>query len=249
MIELLASLEKIVVELRQKKSEATKLRKKAEEQLKQVRSTGRRSVSGLNSIDKKIESEQEDVSDVSGILVQKNSQLESIERLVQAAEERLTREKDEIEQTKQEIEFSENPEEKQYAESRLRSLLEHVEELVSEIKSRKKTAKKITTDAAQYSDIKSKINTKIQTQSKTKPTLRETISSSHKTAEKLVKELDKRIKVEESTKKLLDRSLTKLKELLAKKKTAAKKKVVKRKPAKKTAAKKKVVKRKPAKKV
>ena len=65
-----------------------------------------------------------------------------MERLVEAAEERLTREKEAIELAEQEIEFSENPEEKQNAETRLRSLNDHVQELVSEIKSRQKTAKK-----------------------------------------------------------------------------------------------------------
>jgi len=139
-----ASIEKLVVQLRQKKQVATKLRKKAEKQLKEIRSIERRSSSGLNSLDRKIEFEREDVSDTSDILTRKTSQLESIERLVLAAEERLTREKEAIEQAEQEIEFSENPEEKQNAEARLRSLNDHVQELISEIKSRQKTAKKIS---------------------------------------------------------------------------------------------------------
>jgi len=181
------SLEKLVVQLRQKKQEATKLRKKAEKELKEVRSIERRSSSGLNSIDRKIEYEREDVSDTSEILTRKTSQLESIERLVAAAEERLAREKEAIEQTEQEIEFSENPEEKQNAEARLRSFNDHVQELISEIKSRQKTAKKILDDVTQYSDFKSKISSKIQKQSKSKPSLRETMATSHKAAEKFVK--------------------------------------------------------------
>jgi hypothetical protein len=253
----LASLEKLVIQLRQKKQEATKLKKRAEKQLKEVRSAERRSTSGLNSIDKKIELEREDVSDVSGVLNQKNSQLESIGRLVSSAEVRVSREKEEIEQVQQEIEFSENPEEKQRAENRLQSLNGHIQELIIEIKSRQKTAKKIANDVAGFSDIKSKISTKIQKQTKSKPSLRDTVSTSHKAAEKFVKELEKQLKIESSTKILLDKASSKLKEILlkkleAKKKTAArkaaarrsaKKKVAKRKPAKKTAAK-----RKPAKK-
>ena len=107
----MVSLEKLVVQLRQKKQVATKLRKKAEKQLKEVRSIERRSSSGLNSIDRKIESEREDISDTSDILTRKTSQLESIERLVVAAEERLVREKEAIELVEQELEFSDNPEE------------------------------------------------------------------------------------------------------------------------------------------
>ena len=241
----MASLEKLVVQLRQKKQEATNLRKKAEKQLKQVRSVERRSSSGLNSIDRKIESQREDVSDTSDILTLKTSQLESIERLVLAAEERISREKEAIEQAEQEIEFSENPEEKQNAETRLRSLNNHVQELVTEIKSRQKTAKKILDDATKYADIKLKINLKIQKQSKSKPSLRETMATSHKAAEKFVKELERRNKAEDSAKKALEKVSGKFQELLAKRREAAKKATAKRAAAKKrTAAKKRPAKKK-----
>ncbi len=262
----MASLEKLVVKLRQKKQEATKLRQKAEKQLKETLSIERRSSSGLNSIDRKIESEREDVSDTSEVLTRKTSQLESIERLVAAAEERLTREKETIEQTEQEIEFSENPEEKQNAEFRLRSLNDHVQELVFEIKSRQKTAKKILDDATKYTDIKSKITSKIQKQYKSKPSLRETITSSHKAAVKFAKELERRTNAENSAKKALEKVSVKFQEVLAKRRkaaktalakriTAAKKRVAakravaaKRKATKKKAAKKRPAKRKATKK-
>jgi len=175
----LTSLEKQVVQLRQKKNETTNLRKKAEKQLKDTRIIERRSSSGLISVDRKIESEREDVSDVSSVLIRKISQLESIERLVIAAEERLSREKELIEQTEQEIEFSENPEEKQNAEARLRSLNDRIQELIFEIKSRQKTGKKISDDIDKFSDIKSHITSKIQKQFKSKPSLRETKNSNY----------------------------------------------------------------------
>ena len=78
MIQSLASLEKLVIQLRQKKQEATKLRQKAENQVKELRSAEKRSSSGLQTIDKKIESEREESSDVSTVLLRKNAQLESI---------------------------------------------------------------------------------------------------------------------------------------------------------------------------
>jgi len=56
LIQSLVSLDKLVIQLRQKKQEATKLRQKAENQLKELRSTEKRSSSGLQTIDKKIES-------------------------------------------------------------------------------------------------------------------------------------------------------------------------------------------------
>ena len=171
----MASLEKIVIELCQKKKEATKLKQKAEEELKQLQSAEKRSATGLQKMIKKIESEKEDVSDVSENLTRKNAQVESIERLVATAEERVNTEKEAIERTEQEIEFADTPEEKNNAEARLRSLNDHVQELISEIKSRQKTLKKITGEVTNFDDIKSKITTQIKKQTQSKPSLRSTI--------------------------------------------------------------------------
>ena len=126
----MASLEKTVIELRQKKKEATKLKENAENQLKQLQSAEKRSATGLQKMIKQIESEKEDVSDVSENLTRKNAQVESIQRLVTTAEERVNSEKEVIEQTEQEIEFAETPEEKQNAEARLRSINDHIQELL-----------------------------------------------------------------------------------------------------------------------
>ncbi|NQV40224.1 MAG: hypothetical protein HQ505_06765 [Nitrosopumilus sp.] len=235
MTQSLVSLEKLVIQLRQKKQEATKLRQKAENQVKELRSAEKRSSSGLQTIDKKIESEREESSDVSTVLLRKNAQLESIERLIATAEDRLATEKEAIDQIEQEIEFADNPIEKENAEIRLRSLNNRVGELVEEIKNRQKTAKKILGDVTNFSDIKSKIVSKIQKQTKSKPSLRETKISSHKAAQNLLKDLERKTKAEESAQKSLENAYSKLKELSAKKKTASKKRPAK----KKTAAKKK----------
>ena len=235
MIQSLASLEKQVIQLRQKKQEATKLRQKAENQVKQLRSAEKRSSSGLQTIDKKIESEREESVDVSNVLLRKNAQLESIGRLVATAEERLAKEKEAIDQIEQEIEFADGPIEKENAEARLHSLNNHVSELSEEIKMRQKTAKKISDEVTNFSDMQSKIASKIQKQTKSKPSLRENKVSSHKAAQQFLKDLDRKIKAEESAQKLLENAYSKLKESSAQKKTAAKKR-----PAqKKTAAKKK----------
>jgi len=253
MIDLLASLENIVIQLRKKKQEATKLRQKAENQVNEFRSAEKRSSSGLHTIDKKIESEREESGDVSTVLLRKNAQLESIERLIAVAEERLSKEKEAIEQAEQEIEFADSPLEKENAEARLRSLNDHVSELVEEIKSRQKTAKKISDDVTNFSDIKSKIVSKIQKQTQSKPSLRETKVTSRKAAQKFLKELERRTKAEDFAQKSLENAYLKLKELMAKKKTAAKKRPAKKKTAakkrpakKKTAAKKRPAKKKTA---
>ena len=117
----------------------------------------RRSSSGLDSIDRKIESEKEDVTDVSDVLNQKTSQLESIERLIVSANERLITEKESLTNYEQELEFAKNPEEEQNAKFRISTITDHIQELESEIKIREKMAKKITDEVAQINDIKSKI--------------------------------------------------------------------------------------------
>ena len=144
--------------------------------------------------------------------------MESIGRLIATAEDRLSKEKEAIEQAEQEIEFAESPLEKQNAEARLRSLNDHVDELIEEIKSRQKTAKKISGDVTNFSDIKSKIVSKIQKQTKSKPSLRETKISSHKAAQKFLKELERRTKAEESAQKSLDKCIFKIKRIDGKEK-------------------------------
>ncbi len=249
-IQLLASLEKLVIKLRQKKQQATTLRKKSERQLQQIRSVERRSSSGLHSIDRKIESEKEDSTDVSGILNQKTSQLESIERLVVAAHERLNYEKEALNDAEQKLEFATNIEEKQYAQSQLNTIHDRIQELEFEIKNRQKTGKKIAEDVAKYNEIKSKISTKIQKQSQSKPSLRETMNVSHKAAEKFVKDLEQKTKAEESAAKALEKVHSNLQILLAKKRKSSKKrksiksKASKKAPKKKSKASKKAPKKK-----
>ncbi|MDH3277658.1 MAG: hypothetical protein OEM21_06110 [Nitrosopumilus sp.] len=246
----LVSLEKLVVNLRKKKQDASKLRLKTEKQLKELRSTERRSLSGLSSLDKKIESEREDFSGASDILTQKNAQLESIQRLVETAESRLNQEKEALIEAQQQVEFAENNDEKQNAEGRIKSITAHIEDLEFEINSRKKTAKKITEQVAHISNTKSKITTKIKKQTQSKPSLRDAMISSHKKAGKFEKELEKYIKQEEIAKNSLDKAVAKLEELHLKKKaakrparkTAPKRKAAKR-PARKTAPKRKAAKR------
>ena len=218
----LASLENLIRTLRKKKQEATNLRKKTEKQLQEVRSLEQRSSSGLHSIDKKIESEREDATGISDILNQKMAQLESIERLVASAKERIIRDKETLSQTEQEVEFTQNPEEKQNVESRLTSLNDHIGELEYEIKNREKTAKKIAEDIARYNEIKSKISSKIQQQSKSKPPLREKLHSSHKDAQKFAKALEQKTRAEAAAAKSLEAISSKLKELLTKKRNLSK---------------------------
>ncbi|MCG3779301.1 MAG: Polyhydroxyalkanoic acid synthase [Nitrosopumilus sp.] len=250
-------LEKTILEMRKKRNQATKLKQNAENQLKQLQFAEKRSATGLQKMIKQIEYEKENISDVSENLTRKNAQVESINRLVSAAEERLNTEKQSVEQVEQEIEFAESPEEKQNAEDKLRSLNDHIQELISEIKNRHQTLKKITEQVSTFDVIKSKITTQIKKQTKSKPTLRTTVNFNHQNIVKVMKEIEKQTKDEERITKALGNASSKLKDYLAKKTASkrrpAKKTASKRRPAKKTAskrrpAKKTASKRRPAKK-
>ncbi|MCA9819319.1 MAG: ATPase V, partial [Nitrosarchaeum sp.] len=205
----MSTLEKLVRDLRKKKQEATRFRVKTTKKLKEIRSVERRSSSGLNTINKKINSQKEDASDVSETLNQKNAQIESIERLISAAQERLEREKQSLSQIEHELEFA-TPEEKESTTFRLQSLQDHISELENEIKTRQKMAKKITDDLSKFSDIKSKINQKIKKHNQIKPRLRESMTLGHKEAVKLEQELEQRIKMEDSAKRALDKASLRL---------------------------------------
>jgi len=88
----MSSLARLAEKLQGKKSEVTKLKRKTEREFKKAEFLQKRSASGLVSIEKRVESAREHLSDVSDILNQKLAQQESIQRLLVAAEERLNRE-------------------------------------------------------------------------------------------------------------------------------------------------------------
>ena len=235
----MASLENLVVKLHKEKQEAKKLKKKAETQMRKSLAVEKRSFSGLRSVEKKIQSEREESSGISEVLARKMSQLESVERLIAMAQEKLKREKEMVEETEQEIEFAESPVETESAEGKLRSLNDHIQELISEIKSRQKTAKKISDDVGFYSNIQSKLGLQIQKQIQSKASLRNAMITGRKSAKILSGEMEKQTKAEESAKKSLEGVFSRL-EKNSKRKPAAKKTAAKRKPAaKKTAAKRK----------
>ena len=82
------------------------------------------------------------MDDLSAVLDQKNAQLESVKRLISAAEERLQNEREAAEQIRQDIEFAETPEIKQTAVEKLRSLESHMNDLTLEIQTREKTSRR-----------------------------------------------------------------------------------------------------------
>ncbi len=102
------SLVREAKKLQAKRQEVGKLKRKSAREFQIEQSLLRKSSSGLASVERKIESAKEQLSDVSDVLTQRLAQQESIQRLVAVAEERLQREKDSKEQAQQEIEIAES---------------------------------------------------------------------------------------------------------------------------------------------
>ncbi len=106
----LASLARKNVLLQLRKQEAAKLRKKGQREFQKAKSLTNRSVSGLVSLQRRIDSSKEQLDDVSGILTQRMAQHESIQRLIANAQDGLRRENEAKEQAEQEVDFAESDE-------------------------------------------------------------------------------------------------------------------------------------------
>jgi len=221
----LSSLVRIATNLKEKKHEVSKLRRKSERELKNVRSLSRRSTSGLATVERKIESSRVQLSDVSDVLNQKIAQQESLQRLIIAAQERLKRENEVKEQTEREIEFAETEEEKKNAQSRLGSISGKINEITFEIKQRAKTAQKIVKAIEEYKKSKSKISHKIQKQTKQKPQLIQLIKTSKKATERITKQVASKTRKEQSAKAGLVKITAKLIEIQNKRRRLAAKSI------------------------
>ena len=87
-------LTKKVQQLGQKKSKSSKLRRQTSQALKSAKSLRRKSTSGINSIQRKIDKIHSELDDTSIIIQQKLAQRDSIKRLKDGIEERLKQEKE-----------------------------------------------------------------------------------------------------------------------------------------------------------
>ncbi len=221
----LASIARQSVILQLRKQEAAKLRKKGEREFQKAKSLTNRSVSGLVTLQRRIDSSKEQLDDVSGILTQRMAQQESIQRLITNAQESLRRENEAKEQAEQEVDFAESDEEKHQAIARFRIISERIDELGEEIKQRSKTAKKISQGLEDYHKSSTKLTSKIQKQTHSKPDLQKLITNGRKTTNRLAKQIERKTKQEESAKLNLSKISKKLSELASKRrKISAKKK-------------------------
>ena len=131
-------------QLTTQKSEISKIRRKGENEYKKVKSISRKYSSSLKSTQKRIETFKHNADEINEILSQKITQLESIQRLKSAAQERLNFEIQNKEQIESEIDFVDTPEEKQGLEYRLNSVLSTIADIKNEIKQRTTMEKKFS---------------------------------------------------------------------------------------------------------
>ena len=137
----MASLTKKLTVLKQRKSKAKKNRTKTSETLRLAKLLYRKSVSGTNSIQHKMDNFRSELEGISTILQQKFAQRDSITSLIEQAENRLDSEKEKYDEIKEEISFA-SGEAKKQLEFTINTVSTEIEDLHSQLKSRKKTLEK-----------------------------------------------------------------------------------------------------------
>ena len=109
----MASLEKKLTVLKQRKSRAKKNRTKTSETLRLAKLLYKKSVSGTNSIQHKMDNFRLELEGISTVLQQKFAQRDSITNLIEQAENRLSSEKEKYDEIKEEVSFASGEAKKQ----------------------------------------------------------------------------------------------------------------------------------------
>ena len=212
-------LTKKIRQLDQKKSKSSKLRKQTSQALKSAKLLRRKSTSGINSIQRKMDKIHSELDDTSTIIQQKLAQRDSIKRLKDSVEERLKQEKERKKQIEEEI-SSVTGEAKKQLEFTLNTITDQVSELRKELNSRNLTAKKISESIDYYSSQKSKLSNQIKKTLESKPTLMNLVKSSKNQVTILEKKLPSIINQDQKVKETLAKASTLLKELNLKRKVS-----------------------------
>ena len=219
----MASLSRLARSYKNKKIQATKLRRQTENKLKTAVSLKRRSSSGLSSLERRKDTMNAKKGGVSQLLTQYLAQRASIQRLKTAAEERIMQEKEARERAQQESEFAESPDDKARALERLKMIDQKIADLNSEIRQRNAAEEKIVKLIADTIKAKSRLDLKIRQQAQSKPTLLAQLKSSTKAGEHLRSQVQTKLKQEAQLSRNLVTINEKLKLLKAKKRKAKRK--------------------------
>jgi hypothetical protein len=226
----MTSLSDLVKSFKNKKIEATKRRRQAENKLKSVISLKRRSSSGLAALERRKENTTSKKGDIAQILNQYLAQRDSIQRLKISAEERLRQEQEARDQSQQQSEYAE-PGEMANAAERLKIANDKIAELESEIKQRNHGEERLVKIIADLEKQKTKNDVELRNQSHSKPSLLEQLKSSTKEEQRLRPYVQSLIKREDKAKSDLAKIIQRLELAKAAKRRADAKRKTQRKAA------------------
>ena len=212
----MASLTKLALDFKQKKLSSSKLLKQTKKALDTAKSLHRKSTSGINSIQRRVDSFRSELERVTRDLEHYLAQKESIQRLKAAAEERLADLKVEKKNIEQQI-SSATGEAKEQLALTLDTTSEQITDLRSQLMNRNSTMKKIEKVIAEHSDKKSKLFGQIKNVLQSRPQLMDLIKSSDRDVSRLDSRLNSVIKQENAAQKNLSKVISRLNELNTKK--------------------------------
>lgn len=218
----MASLEALAKSYRAKKSMVSKLRRKGEDRLRETLSLKRRSSSGLASLERKKESISRQIGHVLQVLNQYSSQKESIARLRAESEERIRREQDVRDSTRQQIDFG-PAEEKAAAEEIVRLVEEKIVELQAGIREREAAESRLERMIKDLEREKARLEAQVKRQSLARPKLVEQLRSSSKAESVLRPHVESLVRREEQASRALQSAVKRLVEAAAKRKPARRK--------------------------
>jgi DNA repair exonuclease SbcCD ATPase subunit len=205
----MSSLSSLVKSYKNKKIEAAKRRRQAENKLKSVLSIKRRSSSGLASLERRKEDNSRKREEISQLLNQHLAQRDSIQRLKISAEERIRQEQEARDQAQQQSEFAE-PAERANALERLKIIDDKIAELGSELKQRSLAEDRLVKIIADLEKQKGKNYVDLKKQTHSKPSLLEQLKSSAKKETHLRPHVQSLIKREEQFNRDLSKIMQKL---------------------------------------
>ena len=139
----MVSIESTVKKLAKQKQEFSKIRRSSEREFQKAKVLSRKYTSSLTSLQKRVITSREQIEGISYTLNQKMSQLESVQRLKNAAQEKLDLEIQNKEKLESEAEFAITDDEKQSILSRINMIITVIDDIKNEIKQRTPMEKKL----------------------------------------------------------------------------------------------------------
>ena len=212
----MVSLTTAVKQLAAKKQEISKIRRSSEKEFQKAKSVSRKYTSSLNSLQKRVVTSRQQIDEITQLLNQKMSQLESIQRLKKSAQDRLGTEIQNKEQLENEVGFSNTDDEKQNILSRISVVNGVIDDIKNEIKQRTPMEKKLTQIIDEINNSKSKISNTVKKNLESKPTLVNLVKTTTTKLEKTAKKYQSSKSLEDSAKTKLNKVTSDLSKLLKK---------------------------------